>query len=238
MFDVSKVMAAKLWWKFRTGRSLWTDFMWNKYCKKITPTLVKWKGGSHLRKKMLENRSVLENVIWWEPKSGTANIWFDNWTQLGPIFLQVLEGISIDETSENVAELMQGEQWNYSKMQLLFPEYVVKQVEEKIGNLMRTEHIDRPWWMLTGAGKFIISSAWNLLRSRDNLLPHYDKIWVKGLPFKISFFLWRLGKAKIPIDEVLTRMGISLVSRCVCCSSPKQETMEHMFLEGEMATRV
>ncbi|KAK4731606.1 hypothetical protein R3W88_024594 [Solanum pinnatisectum] len=34
LFDVSKAMFAKLWWKFRTDNSLWTNFMWNKYCKK------------------------------------------------------------------------------------------------------------------------------------------------------------------------------------------------------------
>lgn len=35
MFDVSKAMYAKLWWRFRTQNNLWTHFLWFKYCKKI-----------------------------------------------------------------------------------------------------------------------------------------------------------------------------------------------------------
>ncbi|MCD9637875.1 hypothetical protein HAX54_021416, partial [Datura stramonium] len=46
MFHISKAMYAKLRWRFRMERSLWIDFIWNKYCKKQIPTLVLWKGGS------------------------------------------------------------------------------------------------------------------------------------------------------------------------------------------------
>ncbi|XP_060211821.1 uncharacterized protein LOC132639388 [Lycium barbarum] len=38
--DVSKALFAKLWWKFRTSNTLWSAFMWNKYCKKNKPTEV------------------------------------------------------------------------------------------------------------------------------------------------------------------------------------------------------
>ncbi|XP_060182320.1 uncharacterized protein LOC132611981 [Lycium barbarum] len=42
--DVSKAFFSKLWWKFRTSNTLWSAFMWNKYCKKKKPTEVQWKG--------------------------------------------------------------------------------------------------------------------------------------------------------------------------------------------------
>ncbi|XP_070042829.1 uncharacterized protein [Nicotiana tomentosiformis] len=31
LFDVSKALFSKLWWMFRTSKSLWSNFMWNKY---------------------------------------------------------------------------------------------------------------------------------------------------------------------------------------------------------------
>ncbi|XP_059312421.1 uncharacterized protein LOC132063737 [Lycium ferocissimum] len=37
IYDMSKSLCAKLWWKFRTSSSLWANFMWNKYCKKQIP---------------------------------------------------------------------------------------------------------------------------------------------------------------------------------------------------------
>ncbi|XP_075087544.1 uncharacterized protein LOC142169569 [Nicotiana tabacum] len=40
LHDVSRALFAKLWWKFRTTKSLWSNFMWNKYCKKELPTMT------------------------------------------------------------------------------------------------------------------------------------------------------------------------------------------------------
>ncbi|XP_070007332.1 uncharacterized protein [Nicotiana sylvestris] len=40
LHDVSRALFAKLWWRFRTTKSLWSNFMWNKYCKKEIPTMV------------------------------------------------------------------------------------------------------------------------------------------------------------------------------------------------------
>lgn len=33
-FDVSKTLFAKLWWIFKTQKSFWTNYTWNKYCKR------------------------------------------------------------------------------------------------------------------------------------------------------------------------------------------------------------
>lgn len=46
----------------RTQRSLWENFMWNKYCKKQIPTLEQWKGGSKVWKHMLENRILFSRT--------------------------------------------------------------------------------------------------------------------------------------------------------------------------------
>jgi len=48
LFYVSKALFAKLWWNFRTTNSLWSNFMWNKYCKRHRPQIVEWRGGSQV----------------------------------------------------------------------------------------------------------------------------------------------------------------------------------------------
>lgn len=68
LFDIYKAMFAKLWWIFRTTRSLWTDFMLKMYFKKLIPTVVQRKGGSQIWKKMLEARDVIEQEIWWSQR--------------------------------------------------------------------------------------------------------------------------------------------------------------------------
>ncbi|MDV3170466.1 MAG: GTPase, partial [Candidatus Phytoplasma australasiaticum] len=37
LYDVSKALFCKLWWNFRTSTSLWSSFIWIKYCKKDHP---------------------------------------------------------------------------------------------------------------------------------------------------------------------------------------------------------
>ncbi|XP_059289891.1 uncharacterized protein LOC132043417 [Lycium ferocissimum] len=63
LFDVSKALFTKLWWRFRTSGTLWSTFMWNKYCKKHITTSVQWKEGSQLWKKMLESRDAIKGEI-------------------------------------------------------------------------------------------------------------------------------------------------------------------------------
>ncbi|XP_075091457.1 uncharacterized protein LOC142171669 [Nicotiana tabacum] len=46
--DVSRALFAKLSWRFRTTKSLQSNFMWNKYCKKELPTVLHFRGGSHV----------------------------------------------------------------------------------------------------------------------------------------------------------------------------------------------
>ncbi|XP_060195020.1 uncharacterized mitochondrial protein AtMg00310-like [Lycium barbarum] len=77
--DVSKALFAKLWWRFRTSNTLWSAFMWNKYCKKMKPTEVQWKGSSQVWKRMIETRDEVDQQKWWEPRNGA---WDDNWTKL------------------------------------------------------------------------------------------------------------------------------------------------------------
>ncbi|XP_060195246.1 uncharacterized protein LOC132624493 [Lycium barbarum] len=236
IFDVSKSMFAKLWWKFRTGKSLWVNFMWNKYCKKHIPSLVQGKGGSQLWKMMLENREVIEKQMWWEPRNGAASLWYDNWSRLGPLHMQ--DGVHINNPDAEVKDILERGGWNINLMQSMIPGYVVEHVKQYFSNYTITDECDHPWWLMTTSGKFSVSSAWELLRNRRNAAYQFRNIWVKGLPFKISFFLWRLWKAKLPIDEVLAKTGTSVVSRCLCCPSPQLESMDHLFLTGIFATRV
>ncbi|XP_070054663.1 uncharacterized protein [Nicotiana tomentosiformis] len=81
----------------RTTKSLWSNFMWNKYCKKEPPTVVRFRGGSHVWRQMLNAREEVEHEIVWELKSGTTNIWHENWTGLGALYHVLPEDFLINE---------------------------------------------------------------------------------------------------------------------------------------------
>ncbi|XP_059280949.1 uncharacterized protein LOC132034570 [Lycium ferocissimum] len=210
-FDISKALNAKLWWRFRTSNSLWANFLWNKYCKKQYPQYVTWKGGSQVWKMVLEARDSIEQEIWWETHSGTANIWYDNWTKLGALHYVVPNDFIIDDSIEVVSHFIIEDGWNVELLHHHLPEEVANHVVKELKVHIEEGQWDKPWWMMTSTGKFTISSVWELLRQRANYSQVYKQMWIKGVPFKINFLLWRMWKFKIPVHEVLQSIGISMI---------------------------
>ncbi|XP_075111512.1 uncharacterized protein LOC142181833 [Nicotiana tabacum] len=136
---------------------------------------------------------------------GSAQFWFDNWTEMGALYFQVPVVFGIDEDIHNVNDLVEN---------------------------------DTPFWMLETRGHFTVKSAWDYLRRRANPKLAYKMIWVKGLPFKISFFLWKVWKAKLPLDDFLHKLGYFMPSKCWCCADPKEESLLHLFFRSNAATSV
>ncbi|XP_033511548.1 uncharacterized protein [Nicotiana tomentosiformis] len=92
--------------------------------------------------------------------------------------------------------------------------------------------------MSTASGGFTVTTAWEILRHRAHVNAEYKLLWTKGLPFKISFFLWRLWKGKIPTDDLWRRNDYMVVSKCWCCDQPQEDSYQHLFLLNPTANRV
>jgi len=57
LHGITKALFSKLWWRFRVSTdSLWSTYMWNKYCKKQHSVIAGARGASHVWKKMVEMR--------------------------------------------------------------------------------------------------------------------------------------------------------------------------------------
>lgn len=223
-------------WRFRTQNTLWANYMWNKYCKKQRPTLAQWKGGTQLWKFMLLNREYLEEHIWWEPKGETVSIWYDNWTRLGPLYhLQPqhsyypIIGVDIFMTDEG---------WDYEEMKYCLSDEAVQHVKIHLDQVKQTNAIDKSWWTVTGSGQFSFKTTWELLRRKNAISEWYKKIWIVGLPFKISFFGRRVWTNKIPVAAIMANWNPNLSLLCNCYNFPERETVEHLFIKGEVANIV
>lgn len=66
----------------------------------------------------------------------------------------------------------------------------------------------------------------------------YKKIWIKGLPFKIAFFMWKVWKNKLPLDDFMRRLGYLKAFRCWCWTDPREEMMQHLFFTSSATRRV
>lgn len=76
------------------------------------------------------------------------------------------------------------------------------------------------------------------MRKRNDPATAFEKIWVKGLPFKISFFMWKLWRAKLPLDDYMRKLGYLMPSRRWCCTQPDEETLTHLFYKSYAANKV
>lgn len=56
--------------------------------------------------------------------------------------------------------------------------------------------MDRPIWMLEARGEFTVRSAWQYIRRSEVKNSMFKEMWVKGMPFKIAFFMWRIWQGR------------------------------------------
>ncbi|XP_070020169.1 uncharacterized protein [Nicotiana sylvestris] len=169
---------------------------------------------------------------------GSAQLWFDNWTELGALYFQVPAEFGIDEDIHNVNDLVENGMWNLEKIFQTLPEDLANHIVQNIRPPNECAELDTPFWMIEIRGHFSVNSAWDYRRRRDNPSLGYRMIWVKGLPFKISFFIWKVWKAKLPFDDFLRKIGYSMPSKCWCCADPKEESLVHLFFTSNAARSV
>ncbi|KAK4706513.1 hypothetical protein R3W88_033930 [Solanum pinnatisectum] len=98
---------------------------------------------------------------------------------------------------KSVYELCNEDGWDQTELQDNLDEATCNHVIRILRRLTPTQERDKPWWIY-----------------RKEPIEKIMNIWVKGLPFKVSFLLWRLWFKRIPIGEVLIRRGITDSGLC------------------------
>lgn len=98
--------------------------------------------------------------------------------------------------------------------------------------------MDQWIWCPTSSGSFSTSSARKLLHPSGQSTQFLKRIWHYAIPKNLSIFVWRIFAACIPTDDNVQKSGIHICSACYCCRNRKEETDDHLFLHGELATEV
>ncbi|WMV54211.1 hypothetical protein MTR67_047596 [Solanum verrucosum] len=156
MDDISKTLAVKRWWRFRTNKSLWADFMKAKYCHRVHPSVKAWtSGNSQAWKFMVNARHVAEPNILWKINSGSCNMWWDNWCEKGP--LAILYPDHVHNNNTKVMAYIDGGNWNMNKLREALPEHIVLYIANiPIGD---ANDNDYAVWNITQDGQYTNSSA-------------------------------------------------------------------------------
>lgn len=111
-----------------------------------------------------------------------------------------------------VSNFIEGNTWNIEALQEVVPNHVVqKLLTVHIGNRLIK---DQGIWSLRTNDNFSCSSAFQYLRRRNTESPDLANVWVKQVPFKMSLIAWRMIKKRLPLDDIIQRFKLNIVSRC------------------------
>ncbi|XP_071926970.1 uncharacterized protein [Coffea arabica] len=221
----------------RLGRSCvslqrWGDWeftRWMTWSKPSHAVVARPKG---TWKRLLGILELAESQITWSLGPGMVDFWLDTWCELGS--LGTLVPPDMDRPHFLVAELFGREGWNGHRLKQWLPCHLVDLILETPFDL---DGQDQIIWAGSATKCFSLSSAWELCRQSRGGFPMHGLVWNRGVPLKISIFAWRLLNNFVPLDSMLRRRGLPLVSRCSCCFA-EEESVLHLFVRGQVAREV
>lgn len=159
LVDVSNSLTMKRWWRFRTCKTLWSNFFQAKYCSNSHPVYYNVKPNHSLAwNNLIKIIEKMEELLLWRINSGNSSLWWDNWSELG-VIAQIIH-LQEPPCNQAVSDVIVNNKWNISNLHL--PELLFEQILSiPIGN---HNSVDLPVWMPNSCGSFTTSSAWNCIR--------------------------------------------------------------------------
>ncbi|XP_071921792.1 uncharacterized protein [Coffea arabica] len=227
--DVYTAFSCKLWWTFRTGRSVWAAFLRAKYCRGLHPCQAQLTlTASPVWRRMVNVSRQVELSMLWLVNDGSCHFWYDNWLGSGALYLRapVILHLSFLSSIKNGA-------WDVSFLSHLLPSDIVTSILHH--PVPAGGCADEVIWMPTQSGKFTLASAFHDVRQSRNMSVVLSRVCHPRLPLKVSFFMLRLLMGRVPLPDMLRRLGFHLPSKCPCCPGAVEESPEHVFAGGHIA---
>lgn len=183
---------------------------------------------SAIWKRVLQSRTFVEKHLRWFIGKGQIDAYRDKWLDIqvpiSDIQLKVRDLYFEDRLHDQLVKEQLGDD--------VYNEIIMK-------NIRLTPKSDKLIWIGTRSGKFILNSAWGLLRYRSMISYLHKNAWSKFIPQKISIFIWKVLHNVVPTDMVVKKRGVIMVSKCSCCIlDPRIETTNHLLIVLEIATQV
>lgn len=103
-------------------------------------------------KKILQCRDLIEHQILWKPRMGSSNFWYDNWTGIGALYFNVPPHFPIDESVNNVREVVDEGLWEEDRLRMLLPNYLADHIVEHIQPPVKPDILNKHHWMMDTRG--------------------------------------------------------------------------------------
>ncbi|XP_027171546.1 uncharacterized protein LOC113771125 [Coffea eugenioides] len=139
----------------------------------------------------------------------------------------------VDPLHMLVAEFFSEDGWKLDKLKEWIPDWVLPLIHD---THIYPEQEDRMVWLRSSIGEFSLKGAWNSIHQRRESSQVDRMVWNGVTPLKFSFFVWRLVRDILLLEMTLKRVGIPVVSRCLCCGQ-HEELWRHLFITGPVVVQ-
>jgi len=117
---------------------------------------------------------------------------------------------------------------------LAWEEESVRECYVLLHNIVLQENVEDTWrWLLDPIHGYSVRGAYCFLTTSSELVDRSQvvNIWHKHIPSKVSLFVWRLLRNRLPTKDNLVRLSVLSREDAVCVSGcGSQETTTHLFL--------
>ncbi|KAJ6839889.1 uncharacterized protein M6B38_312015 [Iris pallida] len=241
LLEVREVSALKLAWRFISGRSLWTDWMYSRYVKQGSFwTCPTDNNHSVTFMTVLRHRGVLKSAIRRVIKDGSGmdlsrNPWIDRRSLLdirgAPTHQKDRRGLSC-------SRIIRNREWRLDSY---------RYTEEQVGSIMPTVidptlPADRWIWepidASLGMGEFQFRSCYNLIRRTFPLSSDYEFVWCKGLARKMQLCVYKLLLGRLLTRDRLSSFGVPVPDPKCVLYGLEPESIKHTFFEYTLAWQI
>lgn len=101
-----------------------------------------------------------------------------------------------------------------------------------------SQEVDKLIFSHTNSRKFSIAKYTAASRVATPEIVWSRYVWNRSSSHRANAFMWKVFHIALPVDRNIQGKGIVLASKCMCCTSPTTETLEHLLIHSELATDV
>jgi len=127
-----------------------------------------------------------------------------------------------------------GGAWVWRRRLLAWEEESVREYSALLHNIILQEQVHDKWrWLLDPIHGYLVRGVYRFLTTSDEPVVRdiVDDVWHKHIPSKVSLFVWRLLRNRLPTKENLARRSILPSTELACTANyGNSETAHRIFI--------